>query len=271
MKEFIFDFTSYEAAISSLSKFIGISVENIELFISKNSHSCDNLSEKLIKENNIDIKLLDISNLYLKVIKVTTNGDNCESIKKYGLLNTQEAIKKDTYLARYLKSKEIEIDFEAESINYKGRVYYRAKEINRKVGLCFTKLFSKSHYPINAFIYSDNPLDYLGRVRERPEIIGNLADAFDGSIEKDWIKNTKCFLIVIKANIDDFDYTVFTDNKVEFEDNKEIVVKKWLIVRSIELIHDLKLRSEHSDIYAYMNSKHKVELENIIDTIKIND
>ncbi|HBJ2614746.1 TPA: hypothetical protein LA742_003246 [Clostridium botulinum] len=271
MKEFTFDFTSYRATVNSLSQFTGVDAVDIELFVHRNAYDYDSLLEKLIHHYNINLDSLDIRNLYLKTIQVTTNGDNCKSINKYGLLNTQEAIKKDTYLARYLKSKEIEIDFEKESINYKGRVYYRSKENSRKVDLCCTKLFSIMHYPINAFIYSDNVLNYPGMVRERPELIGNLAEAFDKSIERDWIKNTQCFLIVIKVNINDLDYTTFTDNKVEFEDDKEIVVKEWLIERSIDLIHDLKLRGWHSDIYAYMNSKHKVELENIIDTIKIND
>lgn len=271
MKEFIFDFTSYEVAVSSLSKFIGIDVTDIELFIHRNAFDYDSLLEKLIHQYNINLELLNISNVYLKAIQVTTNGDNCKSINKYGLLNTQEAIKKDTYLSRYLKSKNVEIDFEKEHINYKGRVYYKSKENNSKVNLCCTKLFSKMHYPINAFVYSDNPLDYLGRVRERPELIGNLAEAFDKSIEKDWIENTQCFLIVIKVELKDLHYTVFTDNEVEFEDDKETVIKEWLIGRCIDLIHDLKLRGGHSDIYAYMNPHYKVECKNIIDTPKIED
>lgn len=271
MNEFIYDLTSYEKAINSLSKLVGVSGLDIEIFIYKNAYDYDSLLEKFIHKFNIDIEAINISNLYLKIIQVTTNGDNCESIKKYGLLNTQEAIKKDTYFSKYLMSKGIKINFDEESISYNEEIYYRSNENNSKVKLCFTKLFSKSHYPINAFIYSDNPLNYGGEIKRRPELIGDLADSFGSKLEKDWVKNTKCFLVVFKVNINELNYSVFIDHKGKFEEDKDNVIKEWLINKSLDLLHDLKLRGNHSDVYAYMNSEYKIPLKNIIEFMEVNN
>lgn len=271
MNQFIYDLTSYEKARESLSKLVGISEIDIEIFVHKNAYDYDCLSEKFIEQFNIDMESFDISNMHLKIMQVTTNGDNCESIKRYGVLNTQEAIKEDTYLARYLKSKGIRINFEEESINFNGNTYYRSSEINREVKLCCTKLFSKGHYPINAFIYSDSPQNYGGGVKERPELIGNLAEVFGTNIEEDWIKNTKCFIVVFKVLLDDFHYSTFTNYEYEDEEDKNNVVKRWLIKNSLNLIHNFKLLgSGHRDIYAFLKPEHKVEPQNILGFIQVN-
>ena len=171
-----------------------------------------------------------------------------------------------------MKNKGISINFDEESINFNSKTYCKSSEINSdEVRLCFTKLFSKCHYPINAFIYSDSPQNYGGGIKERPELIGNLADSFETNIEKDWIKNTKCFIVVFKVLVHNFHYSTFTDYEYEDEEDKNDVIKKWLIKNSLELIHNLKLlNSGHRDIYAYLEPKYKVEPQNIVEFIEVN-
>lgn len=270
MEQFIYDLTSYEKARDSLSKLVGINKIDIEVFLHKNANDYDCLYKRFIELFNIDVESLDISKLYLKIMQVTTNGDNCQSIKRYGLLNTQDAIKEDTYLGNFLISKGIEVDFDNEIIKYNGRKYCRTSKINHKIDLCCTKLFSKCHYPINAFIYSDNPLNYGGGVKERPELISNFADVFGDCIEKEWINSTKCFLIIAKVSIYDLDYSVFCDWQDTFEDDKDNIIKEWLISRSLDVMHDLKIKSSHSDIYAYLKPELKIQPENIIQYINDN-
>jgi len=270
VNEFIYDLTSYKSTLNSLAYFVKVKPNQLEILVLKYRNQVDNLYSKLINTFKIDINKIDISNLYLKVLQVTTNDDNCESIKKYGLLGTQEAINKDTCLAKFLKNKEIEIDFNKETIAYKGEVYNKTQgQQNKHLRLCFTKLFSTYHYPINGFIYSDNPIHYGDRIYEKPEIVGNLSDTFCREIEKDWIKNTQCFIIEFKSSIYNFDCSVFTDDKQLFEESRELVIKKWIIEQSLKVIHDLRCDNRSRDIYAYMNPNYKVEPNDIVRYIKV--
>ncbi|WP_315074795.1 hypothetical protein [uncultured Clostridium sp.] len=258
MSRIFYDLTSYESALNSLSIIIKVIPVKLEMFLFRYRNNNDDLYNNLIENFKININDIDISDLYLKVLQVTTNGDNCESIRRYGLLNTQEAIQSDTFLSRYLNRKGITIDFINKTIRYKNNLYHISEDNNRHIKLCFIKLFSKCHYPINGFIYSDNPMNYGDQIDKKPEIIGNLADAFGRDIEKEWIQNTKCFIIEFMPSIYDFDYSVFTDNKELFEDNKDLVIKRWLLGLSIVLLHDLKYDNHHVDVYAYMNPEYSV-------------
>lgn len=258
MSEIFYDLTSYESALNSLSNIINVIPVKLEIFLFRHRNDTDDLYNKLIDDFKINLDTIDISDLYLKVLQVTTNGDNCESIRRYGLLNTQEAIQKDTFLSRYLNKKGIIIDFINKTIKYKSNLYFMDNNNDRDIKLCFIKLFSRCHYPINGFIYSDNPMNYGDQINKKPEIIGNLADAFGRDIEKEWIQNTKCFIIEFIPSIYDFDYSVFTDNRELFEDNKDLVIKRWLLDLSIILLHDLKFNEHHADVYAYMKPEYNV-------------
>lgn len=271
MCDFIYDLTSCENAIDSLSKLVHIESVDIKKFLWDHFQIDDlnNLKEDFISKFNIDMNEVNIENLCLKSVQVTTNNDNCESIKRYGLLNTQEAIKKETYISQYLVNKGIKINFEEESIEYKGKKYYKRERNSGDIQLCFTKLFSQCHFPINAFIYSDNPLKYGENICEKPEIIRDLAKAFNNDIEKDWIKNTKCFKIEFKASICDYQDDIFEGYERNIQVNKELAIKEWLIDISLNLINELMFTCGHSDIYAYMNPNYLVNPQNIIGIISI--
>lgn len=269
--EILYDLTNVEAALESLSSLINVSIFKLKLLIYKNSDNKEKLYEIIIKKFNIKLQDISIKNLYLKVLHITTSDDECKSIKELGLLNLQEAIREDTTLSRYLKRKEIQIDLEDKVIIYKGVSYRKIKDFDKEINLCFIKIFSDYHYPINAFIYGDNPANYGGNVKDRPEIIGNLADAFDKRIEEEWKTNNTCYMIKFKASIYDFTYDTFELEKdyEEIDEDIELQIKQWLILYSINLIHDLIYTRHSSDKYAYMKKEFKVLPENIIGCIRV--
>ncbi|RDW16581.1 hypothetical protein CWR48_16195 [Oceanobacillus arenosus] len=128
-------------------------------------------------------------------LHVTTNNDECSSIKKYGLINLQQAILLDTPLNKYLQNHGVQIDLAKKQIHYKGEIYEIAKDYRGLAGrdsaewVSF-KLFED--YQINSFFSSENVLNYGGNVNENPEFLYNLAQLLkDGKIKYDWMNNNK--------------------------------------------------------------------------------
>lgn len=272
-KEIQLDLTNLNSALQSLAELIDVPVLELEIFIYKNLNGEEDLIEKILQRYDVNLNSISIKKLFFKVLHVTTSNDECYEIKKYGLLNLQEAIKQDTYISRYLKAKGIKIDFDNELIIYKDIAYKKEECTDKKLKLCFTKIFSEYHYPINGFLYGDNPLNYAGGIKKRPEIIHNLADIFDCSIEKDWIKNTSCYIIVFKASVYDFDYVTLNleENYEELCEEINMKIKFELISYIIKLICDLLLNNHSRDKYAYMKKNYKVLPKNIIEIIGVND
>lgn len=272
-KEIQLDLTNLNSALQSLAELINLPALELEIFIYKNLNGEEDLVEKILQRYDVNLNSISIKKLFFKVLHVTTSNDECYEIKKYGLLNLQEAIKQDTYISRYLKEKGISVDFDNKFILYKGVVYKMDNDINKNLKLCFTKIFSESHYPINGFLYGDNPINYGGGIEKRPEIIHNLADTFDFSIEKDWIKNTSCYVVVFKASVYDLDYVTLNleENYQEFCEEINMKIKFELISYITKLICDLLLNNHSQDKYAYMKKNFKVLSKNIIEVISIND
>lgn len=267
-KEVLYDLTSLEPALESLSKLINVSVFKVKLLVIKNKDNIDNLINKLIRGFDLNINNIDISNLYLKILHVTTSNDNCESIKKFGLLNLQNAIKEEnTSLSAYLKRKGIKVNLEKESIEYDGNVFTK-DTCEKNMKICFTKFFNYNHYPINGFIYGDDPTNYGGEIKYRPEIIGNLAKGLRNiGIEQDWKNEFKCYTIVFKAHVYDLYFDTYTTLDL-YEEDRDFEIKKWLLEYSVKLIHDLFYYRSSSDKYAFMNKEFEVTQKNIIDCIK---
>lgn len=279
-KEIVYDLTSFESALKSLKLLIDVN-ENRKImsFIAENKDSpC--VYKKFCKQLNINFENLNISNVALKVIHVTTNNNNCEEISKLGLLNLQDTIKLDTQLSRYLKQHGIDINVEKEIITYAGNIYSKSdlNNMNRfsneydNIRYTFRKIYDD--YQVNGFICYDDPLDYGGQVNYRPEILCNLSLMLKNNlIEQDWAykSNNKCYTIVFKANVYDFiwfNYTEEFDTKEDYYDNKDFYIKKWLINSALSVLNDGLFYTTLPEIFAYLNFDYKVPAKDILECIE---
>lgn len=279
-KEIIYDLTSFESALKSLQILTNINEKRkIISFISENKENpC--VYKKFCKQLNVNFDNLDISNVVLKVIHVTTNNNNCEELKSLGLLNLQDTIKLNTQLSRYLKQHGVVIDIEKEIITYAVHSYSISDltKYNKfsseydKIKYTFRKLYDD--YQVNGFICDDNPVDYGGGVRYRPEFLYNLSSLLENkSIEQDWVykSNNKCYTIIFKANVYDFiwfNYTGEFETEEDYNDNKDFYIKKWLINSALCIINDGLFYGSLPEIFAYLNFNYKVSPKDIIEYIE---
>ncbi|MFO1444469.1 hypothetical protein KDN24_14920 [Bacillus sp. Bva_UNVM-123] len=182
-----YDLTTFEGTIHSLGKYLNLTEREISKYIANNKDSYD-INEFLQLFQITDEQLLS-SELIMTSLHVTTNNDECSSIKKYGLVNLQQAILLNTPLNKYLQNHGVQIDLEKKQIHHKGEIYDIAKGYRGILGrgsaewVSF-KLFED--YQINSFFSCENVLNYGGNVNENPEFVYNLAKLLkDGNIKYD--------------------------------------------------------------------------------------
>ncbi|EOU2000801.1 TPA: hypothetical protein K8N21_001397 [Clostridium perfringens] len=105
MKEdFLYDMTNLEGTLNSLKELVNVKhYMDIVRYVSDNKEefSCKQFCEYF----NIDFNQLNIENIYLKIMHVTTNDNCCKDIEKYGLMPLSEVINKNTSLKKYLNKK----------------------------------------------------------------------------------------------------------------------------------------------------------------------
>ena len=246
MCKLLFDLTSRERALNSLSMFIGRKEGEICSIINRNCFD-DNLNYRdiqdiLLEELDIDEDELSLEDIEIKSIHVTT-GNNDEEFRKNGLLNLREVLRRDTTMSRFLHDEGIKIDIENKLIEYKDKKYSISNEDENN--FVYHKLFND--YLINGFHCDENPIDYDGLVAFRPEFINELGKLIKNpKLQYDWkMKFNKCYLIEYKTNpynYEWFNYQIDSLNsKEEFESDMDYYIKRWLIRSAIVvIIEDIK-------------------------------
>lgn len=238
-----YDLTTFEGTIQSLGRYLSITEREISKYIAKNKDDYD--CDEFIELFQITDEQLLSSELIMSSLHVTTNNDGCSSIKKYGLINLQQAILLDTPLNKYLQNHGVQIDLINKQVHYKGNIYDIAKEFRGLSGrdsaewVSF-KLFED--YQINSFFSSVNVLNYGGNVNENPEFLYNLAQLLkDGKIKYDWMNdnNKKCYIIKFEtplSDINNFYHRTYTENLEEIE--IDLMNRKWIIEKSLSILND---------------------------------
>jgi hypothetical protein len=272
-----FDLTTFEGTIQSLGKYLNITEREISKYTANNKDNYD--SDDFIELFQITDEQLLSSELIMSSLHVTTNNDECSSIKNYGLINLQQAILLNTSLNKYLQNHGIQIDLAKKQVHYKGEIYDIAKDYRGLSGrdpaewVSF-KLFED--YQINSFFSSENVLNYGGNVNESPEFLYNLAQLLkDGKIQYDWVndKNKKCYIIKFEAplrNINNFYHRIYTENLEETEIN--LMNRKWIIEKSLSIINDGVFYGRQTDeIYCELKPNVSVPFSNIMKIFSPNE
>ena len=92
-------------------------------FIEEYIINCHNDFEEFFEKYSSVINNIDIENLELVAFHVTSNSNQCEDIKKYGLHNLQWVLSNDTDLNRFLKENNVKFDVKSK-VMYIGDVAY---------------------------------------------------------------------------------------------------------------------------------------------------
>ncbi|MEI2368917.1 hypothetical protein [Niallia circulans] len=267
-EQIIYDMTTLQDTIGSMSKLLGVDERQVTKYCA--SHKDDYDIEGFFSLLGLsEHSLLDFE-IYITSLHVTTDKDNCSSLKKYGLLNLQQALIKDTPLRAYLEDFGVFIEIDKKQIKYHDKVFDVSKEyngINKPIDWIIYKLYRD--FQLNSFFYSDNVLKYGGGIRRRPEFLYNLAEFLrEPNIEYDWIKGTYCYVVKFKASLSTFaDWTFDIDNnELNFLDEAEIYIRKikWLINQSLRRINDDIFHSCLDDCYSYLKNDACIPVSDIL-------
>jgi hypothetical protein len=245
-KQILYDLTSFNGAIDSLGEYLDLTERQIGKYISEHKTSYSTVG--LLDYYNIDYDKLFESDLKLVALHVTTNKDECQSIKKFGLVNLQQAILLDTPLGQYLKNEGVYIDIDNKEIHFKDRVYYIDKKYKgiRDSDKDFVPYKLYEDYQVNSFLSYENVLEY--GVQNMPEFLHNLSRLLNSNdIGFNWMKQkNNCYIVKFITPFSNCaNDTFFTGddsalNKNDFKyfdnDELELMKRKWLIYQSLSVI-----------------------------------
>ncbi|MBW4080263.1 hypothetical protein [Paenibacillus sp. S150] len=280
-KNIVYDLTSINGTMKGLFDHLNINANTIKSY-TKHCMGEYSIEDFLDFLNITDDGLLS-GEILLVTLHVTTNNDNCSSIRELGLLNSQQSLTLDTPLKRYLQQKGVSIDILGREIRYKEKIY----DLSRKYASSFSSFDDEDEkavkwviyklyedYQINSFFGSDDVLDYGGYCNIRPEFLMNLAELLgDMSIESDWKKNgdNKCYVIkfhVLMSHCTEF--TFFDEHRfalkkyeLDYLDDREIELKKrkWILHQSLANIYDENYTREYT---CFLKFDASVPFSNII-------
>lgn len=267
----IFDITTYDTAIRFLTKFTNLSKYKVLKYIKNNSN--DYNASCFIEELNVQLEELSLEDIDVAILHVTTNGDNNQSIKKYGLLNLQQSLTMNTPLKKFLKERNIIFDIYNHTMLIKDKTvditysneYLSHNSLEERINNISYKIYKD--YQINGFFCSPNPLAYGGGVSRRPEILSNINQLFKNApFETDWKEQSKSYIIKFRVPLDELIYFSFYDSNAAYMedifDKQEI--KHELINKALKVIWNYYYMNQLPEIYAYLKPEVFVPYRNIL-------
>lgn len=166
--------------------FFNIEYSKMTKFIQENiDDTIENLENNFMEIFNISDRFKFYGNYYIRLKHITTCNDNLESIKTYGLRDLVFLLrKKDSFLNKFLKDRNIEIIYEEKRIiicekSYELKMNYNIDEldddiIKRNLSGIYSKLYEYKG-EIEAFLRgTDNQIKQYSVVRYAPEILQNI-------------------------------------------------------------------------------------------------
>lgn len=262
-----YDMTTFQATIGSMSKLMGVDEHQITKYCA--SHKDDYDAEEFLGILGISEHDLLHFEILLTSLHVTTDKEDCSSVRKHGLLNLQQAIIKDTPLRAYIRDFGVHIEIEKKQIQYQDKIFDISKKyngINEPIDWIIYKLYKD--FQLNSFFYSDNVLKYGGGIRRRPEFLYNLAEFLRmPNIEYDWMNDISCFVIKYKATLSQFaDWNFDIDkDEINYLNENEINIRKikWLINQSLRRINNDLFYNSIDDCYSYLKNDAYVRASDI--------
>lgn len=190
-------------------------------------------AESFLKYFKIDSARVLEKEIYLTSLHLTTVNDQLDSIKKFGLVNLQQAVTLETPLKHYLLKEGVSIDVERKVIEYNGHIIDINREYNATLDdldWVIYKLFKD--YAITSFFTTKNVTEYPGEVHKRPEFLKNLSKLLDAPhLNNNWRDMHDCYVLKFQAHLSNFDCMSFGSVK---SDDQELEKRIWIIDKVLE-------------------------------------
>ncbi|GKU76617.1 hypothetical protein [Paenibacillus sp. L3-i20] len=270
----LFNITSFEGSLHFLKDYLEIDPKSVIEYVKSDDNDVD--IDDFIDKFKISLDKLEHENIEAVALHVTSNDDDCKSIKSTGLLNLQQALTMNTPIKKYLREFQIEFDVSNKILWVKGNqldITYNSSWSNDKderLDSVARKVYFD--HQINGFFSIQDAKDYDGRVHERPEILHNLKELFKaGVLEDRWKQTCKPYVIKYKAPLDYFTYYSFYSEKYEYEEDYEEkrALKVWLINNALYVVWNMVHKRMMPEIFAYMKPEVSIIPEKILEIIPL--
>jgi hypothetical protein len=238
---------------------------------------CNNDFHTFFTKHLSEIERIDINQLELVGIHVTTNGDNCAEIRKNGLRDLKKVIREKTELSAFLSNRGVRFDIPAKIMYVKGEAfdidYEKYEDLDRanRREEALHKIGHKIYYDfqVNGFFFCQD-INKYGTIHQAPEFLLTLSGfgrEVDG-IDSEWEQLSQPYVIKFKARVTDFEYFTFygcLEDYLQDSHNNWIELKRWLLQNAVSsAFSDLS-----SEIFAYVKQGRIIEPDKILEYMPV--
>lgn len=254
MRDKILDCTNFETTLKSLQEILGGEKRVITKYIANHKDNVD--VEEFLDE--IGVESIIITHIIIQ--HLTTAFDECESIKKYGLVNTKKVLEWDTSLNRFLKENDIYFDFANDNV----KLFFKNKEVKLVKHDSFNRNLTlhklTKDFQIDGFLKVEKILDY-SFIKYYPEILNEISEITDSSLIYKWLEITKPYVLFCKVNLNSISsYYTFNDSELE-----EIEKSQKLLDIALKYLSGENTR----EWYMFLNNEYEISKEDIVETIEL--
>lgn len=231
----IYDIRTEQAAAYTLNRLTGVSdsLWRQNAYRERDFECIDYYVDAMI--NNYGTKQLPQSYMDMEYIyfHVTTSGNECRSIQKYGILDLKNAYEcRESELRMFLDENDVFIDLDRAVLTYQGMKYdikngnppwnhesiaYKSWSIGRKIYFDYTTC---------GFLSAWKNAPYGGQVHRRPEILFDIDELLGTNLSYQWECTHSPYEIVAKVSGRDICYPGY-DEEPEKEKLMSYIVKAY--------------------------------------------
>ncbi len=275
-----FDLRTPDSAYEFILTFMNMTPDE---YIMEKKVECENDFESFWKRNSKHIESIDISNFKIIAFHILGSLDECQEIKKNGIMNLQRVLSEETILSNLLKNNGIIFNIEEKTVNYNSKIYnidylyYREQgELLNEVK-AFKRLSRRIFYDfcVNGFLVNDNVFRYGTDIHKRPEFFIELTNLFSSAkdLEQYWIKHSKSYRIDFFATINQIDRSSFYLDEIEdppydnwINLNDEMKIKKWMLSHAID-----RAENNLSEAFLYIDNNTTIPPNQILSYTEIKE
>ena len=151
---------------------------------------CNNDFDVFFVKHLDEIEAMDINQLELVLIHVTTNGNDCTEIRKNGLLDLKRVLQEKAERSMFLNDRGINFDIQSKVMHINGKTFDADYEEYKNLYGSDEK--AKVLYKIGHKIYYD-----YGTIHKAPEFLFTLSEFGQetAGIDDGWEKITKPYVV----------------------------------------------------------------------------
>lgn len=200
----LFDITTVEKCLETVANYLDLGKEELLNYIEH--HTYDFEVFKMLQDFNIGLDSLKVDDIQVVAFHLTSSDCHCNDIKKYGIMDVNHVLDKETSLSKFLQEHGIEFNHDYTYFTYKNTIY----------DITETDLYNQlvNENAIHCFLTVDDTGYFSEQLQIRPEIITMISEIVgEDSIKELWDLTHRTYMIKFIEDIENFDYYSIAQSK----------------------------------------------------------